>query len=221
VLVKRAIAVIGIGALLAAASYAADANKMAGLAAVERHIKAQKIDKNKPGWKTKLPQPPADVDWTGAKVIWKLETNVGEMTIRLMPEVAPKHVTNTVYLTRLGYYDDTPFHRVIQGFMAQGGDPTGTGRGGPGYTLGLEVDPKVKHSKAGILSTANTGMPNSDGSQFFLTFGPTPMLDGKYTVFGEVVSGMTTLKKMEEKGNPNDGPPLSPLKLVKATIEIE
>jgi peptidyl-prolyl cis-trans isomerase B (cyclophilin B) len=219
VVVKRILAVIGIGALLASSSYA-DAN-MAGLAAVERHIKAQKIDKTKPGWKVRIPAPPADVDWKGAKVIWKLETSVGEMTIRLMPEVAPQHVTSTVYLTRLGFYDDTPFHRVIQGFMAQGGDPTGTGRGGPAYKLGLEVDPKVKHSKAGILSTANTGMPNSDGSQFFLTFGPTPMLDGKYTVFGEVVSGMSTLKKMEEKGNPNDGPPLSPLKIVKATIEIE
>jgi cyclophilin family peptidyl-prolyl cis-trans isomerase len=212
--------VICTGTLLAAASYAEAAN-MAGLAAVERYIKAQKIDTTKPGWKVRLPAPPPDVDWKGAKIIWKLQTNVGDIAIKLMPEVAPKHVTSTVYLTRLGYYDDTPFHRVIVGFMAQGGDPTGTGRGGPGYNLGLEVDPKVKHSKAGILSMANTGMPNSDGSQFFLTFGPTPMLDGKYTIFGEIVSGMSTLKKMEEKGNPSDGPPLSPLKIVKATIEVE
>ena len=217
---KRVLAVICFGALLAAASYA-EANNMAGLAAIERYIKAQKIDTTKPGWKVRLPQPPPDVNFKGTKVTWKLQTNVGEIAIKLMPEVAPKHVTNTVYLTRLGYFDDTPFHRVIVGFMAQGGDPTGTGRGGPGYTLGLEVDPKVKHDKAGIVSTANTGMPNSDGSQFFLTFGPTPMLDGKYTIFGEIVSGMSTLKKMEEKGNPNDGPPLSPLKIVKATVEVE
>jgi cyclophilin family peptidyl-prolyl cis-trans isomerase len=212
--------VICVGALFAAASYA-EANNMAGLAAVERYIKAQKIDKTKPGWKVRLPPPPTDADFKGVNVTWKLETNVGDIAIKLMPEVAPKHVTSTVYLTRLGYFDDTPFHRVIQGFMAQGGDPTGTGRGGPGYKLGLEIDPKVKHSKAGIVSTANTGAPNSDGSQFFLTFGPTPMLDGKYTIFGEIVSGMDTLKKMEEKGNPNDGPPLSPLKIVKATVEVK
>ena len=217
--VKRGLAVICVATLLASASFA-EVNKMAGLAAVERYIKDQKIDKTKPGWKTRLPQPP-DVDFKGVKVTWKLQTNVGEIAIKLMPEVAPKHVTSTVYLTRLGYFDDTPFHRVIVGFMAQGGDPTGTGRGGPGYKLGLEIDPTVKHTKAGILSTANTGMPNSDGSQFFLTFGPTPMLDGKYTIFGEIVSGMNTLKKMEEVGNPSDGPPLKPLKIEKATIEIE
>src|SRR5262249_1636291 len=150
-----------------AASYA-EANKK-GLVAIDRYIKEQKIDTTKPGWKVRLPEPPADADFKGAKVTWKLKTNVGDIAIKLMPEVAPKHVASTVYLTRLGYFDDTPFHRVIQGFMAQGGDPTGTGRGGPGYHLGLEIDPNVKHGKAGILSTANTGMPNSDGSQFFLT----------------------------------------------------
>jgi len=220
VFVKRGLAVVCAGALLAVAGGAAE-NKMAGLAEVDRYIKQQKIDKNKPGWKVRLPKAPFDVSFKGVKVIWKLQTNVGDMAIQLMPDVAPKHVASTVYLTRLGYFDDTPFHRVIQGFMAQGGDPTGTGRGNPGYQFGLEVDPKVKHSKAGILSTANSGGGNSDGSQFFLTFGPTPMLDGKYTIFGQIVSGMSTLKKMEEKANPNDGPPLSPLKIVKATVEVE
>ena len=219
-IVKRILAVIGVGTLLAVASYA-EANKLAVLAPIERYTQAQKIDKTKPGWKVRIPGPPPDVDWKGVKVTWKLQTNVGDIAIKLKPEVAPKHVTSTVYLTRLGYFDDTPFHRVIKGFMAQGGDPTGTGRGGPAYKLGLEVDAKVKHDKAGVLSTANTGAPNSDGSQFFLTFAPTPMLDGKYTVFGEIVSGMDTLKKMEDAGNPNDGPPLSPLKIVKATNEVD
>ena len=217
--VKRVLAVICVGTLLALASYA-EVNKMAGLAAIDRYIKAQKIDKTKPGWKVRLPKAPFDTDFKGVKVIWKLQTNVGDLAIRLMPEVAPKHVASTVYLTRLGYYDDTPFHRVIKGFMAQGGDPTGTGRGNPGYQFAAEIDPKVKHDKRGIVSMANAG-PNTDGSQFFITFGPTPSLNGGYTLFGEVVSGMDTLAKFEEKANPGDGPPTAPLKIVKATIEVE
>jgi peptidyl-prolyl cis-trans isomerase B (cyclophilin B) len=218
VLVRRLLAVICAVVAVAAISYA-ETNNMAGLAAIQRYIDAQKIDKTKPNWKSKLPKPP-DADFKGVKVIWKLQTNVGDIAIRLLPDVAPKHVTSTVYLTRLGYYDDTPFHRVIKGFMAQGGDPTGTGRGGPGYQYALEIDPKVKHDKAGTVSMANAG-PNTEGSQFFITFKPTPMLDGGYTIFGEVVSGMDTVSKMEAVGNPADGPPTSPLKIVKATIEVQ
>ena len=217
-LVKRLLAVICAGTLLAVASHAEE-NKMAGLAAVQRYIEQQKIDKTKPGWKVRLPKAPFDADFKGVKVTWKLQTNVGDIAIRLMPEVAPKHVTSTVYLTRLGFYDDVPFHRVIPGFMAQGGDPTGTGREGPGYQYAGEFDPNVKHTKGGLLSMANAG-PNTDGSQFFLTFVATPWLDGKHTIFGEVVSGMDTLKKLEEKGTPS-GQPTASLKIVKATIEVE
>jgi peptidylprolyl isomerase len=151
------------------------------------------------GWKIRLPKPPPDVDFKGAKVTWKLETNVGNIAIDLLPEVAPKHVTSTVYLTQLGFYDDVPFHRVIPEFMAQGGDPTGRGTGGPGYQYGGEFDPKVKHDQGGLLSMANAG-PNTDGSQFFLTFVATPWLDGKHTIFGRITQGMDTLKKLEEKG---------------------
>jgi cyclophilin family peptidyl-prolyl cis-trans isomerase len=206
------------GTMLAVASHA-EGNKMAGLAAVQRYIDAQKIDKTKPGWKVRLPVAPFDADFKGTKVTWKLQTNVGDIAIKLMPEVAPKHVASTVYLTRLGFYDDVPFHRVIPGFMAQGGDPTGTGREGPGYKYAGEFDPKVKHTKGGLLSMANAG-PNTDGSQFFLTFVATPWLDGKHTIFGEVVSGMDTLKKLEEKGT-QGGQPTAPLKIEKATIEVE
>jgi peptidyl-prolyl cis-trans isomerase B (cyclophilin B) len=218
VFAKRILAVISAGTMLAAASYA-EGNKMAGLAAIQRYIDSQKIDKTKDGWKIRLPKPPPDVDFKGVKVTWKLETNVGNISIKLMPEVAPKHVTSTVYLTRLGFYDDVPFHRVIPGFMAQGGDPTGRGTGGPGYQYAGEFDPKVKHDKGGLLSMANAG-PNTDGSQFFLTFVATPWLDGKHTIFGEIVSGMDTLKKLEEKGT-QGGQPTAPLKIVKATIEVE
>jgi peptidyl-prolyl cis-trans isomerase B (cyclophilin B) len=187
------------------------------LSAIQQYIDQQKVDKTKAGWKTKLPKPP-QADLTGVKVTWKLQTNVGDIAIALMPDVAPKHVTSTVYLTRLGVFDDTPFHRVIPGFMAQGGDPTGTGAGGPGYEYAGEFDPKLKHDRGGLLSMANRG-PNTDGSQFFLTFVATPWLDGKHTIFGEVVSGMDTLAKLEEKGT-QGGKPTAALKIVEATIEI-
>jgi cyclophilin family peptidyl-prolyl cis-trans isomerase len=190
---------------------------MTGLTGIQSYIDQQKIDKSKSGWKLKLPKPP-DVEWKGAKVTWKLQTNVGDIAIALLPEVAPRHVTSTVYLTQLGFYDDVAFHRVIPGFMAQGGDPTGTGMNGPGYQYAGEFDPKVKHTKGGLLSMANAG-PNTDGSQFFLTFVATPWLDGKHTIFGEITAGMDTLKKLEEKGTQN-GKTTAPLKIVKATIEL-
>jgi peptidyl-prolyl cis-trans isomerase B (cyclophilin B) len=218
VFAKRVLAGICACTTLALASYA-EGNKMAGLAAIQRYIDAQKIDKTKKDWKTKLPKPPPDVDFKGVKVTWKLKTNVGDIAIKLLPEVAPKHVTSTVYLTRLGFYDDVVFHRVIPGFMAQGGDPTGTGRGGPGFQYAGEFDPNVKHTKGGLLSMANAG-PGTDGSQFFLTFVATPWLDGKHTIFGEVTSGTDTLKKLEEKGT-QSGQTTAELKIEKATIEVE
>jgi peptidyl-prolyl cis-trans isomerase B (cyclophilin B) len=218
VFAKRVMAVIWAGTMLAVASHA-EGNKMAGLAAIDRYIKEQNIDKTKPGWKARLPKAPFDVDFKGAKLTWKLKTNVGDIAIKLMPDVAPKHVASTVYLTRLGFYDDVPFHRVIPGFMAQGGDPTGRGNGGPGYQYAGEFSPTVKHDKGGLLSMANAG-PNTDGSQFFLTFVATPWLDGKHTIFGEVVSGMDTLKKLEERGT-QGGQPTAPLKIEKATIEVD
>jgi cyclophilin family peptidyl-prolyl cis-trans isomerase len=146
--------------------------------------------------------------------------------IRLMPEVAPMHVSSTIYLTRLGFYDDvifhrviTGFHRVITGFMAQGGDPTGTGTGGPGYQYDGEFDRKVKHDEPGKLSMANRG-PGTDGSQFFLTFVPTPHLDGKHTIFGEVAEGMGTVKELEKRGS-RSGRPSERLVIEKATISVE
>ena len=188
------------------------------LAALKSFISMQNIDKSKPGWKQSVPKP-IEADFKGEQVTWKLETNVGDIEIKLLPDVAPFHVTSTVYLTEIGFYDDTLFHRVIPGFMAQGGDPTGTGRGGPAYKYAGEFDPKVKHDKPGILSMANAG-PNTDGSQFFLTFVPTPHLDGKHTIFGEVVSGMDTLKKLEAKGS-RSGRTTEELKIVKATVEVK
>ena len=136
---------------------------------------------------------------------------------------APMHVSSTLYLTRLGFYDGTRFHRVIQGFMAQGGDPKGNGSGGPGYKYGGEFHPAAKHDQGGTLSMANAG-PRTDGSQFFLTFKATPALDGRHTVFGRVEDpdSLATLKKIESLGAPRDpGRPQREIRLEQATILIE
>jgi cyclophilin family peptidyl-prolyl cis-trans isomerase len=120
------------------------------------------------------------------------KTDVGDIVVKLFADKTPKTVNNFVFLAREGFYDDTIFHRVIDDFMAQGGDPTGTGMGGPGYKFGDEFHSSLKHSKPGILSMANAG-PNTNGSQFFLTHVPTPWLDNKHSVFGEVSEGLDVL----------------------------
>lgn len=112
-----------------------------------------------------------------------------EFTIKLFADKAPNTTNNFVFLAKDGYYDGVTFHRVIPGFMAQGGDPTGTGRGGPGYQFADEFHPELRHDKPGILSMANAG-PGTNGSQFFITFAPTPHLDNNHAVFGEVIEGM-------------------------------
>jgi cyclophilin family peptidyl-prolyl cis-trans isomerase len=148
-----------------------------------------------------------------------METNKGPIQIELMPDAAPMHVTSFIYLSRLGFYDGLSFHRVIPGFMAQGGDPLGNGMGGPGYKYDGEFSsPKAKHSAPGMLSMANAG-PGTDGSQFFITFVPTPFLDGKHTVYGKVVEGMDNLKKLEAAGS-QSGKTSEPLKIEKVTIQI-
>ena len=121
-----------------------------------------------------------------------LHTDKGDITLQLFADKTPKTVNNFVFLCREGYYDDTIFHRVIADFMVQGGDPTGTGRGGPGYKFADEFHSSLRHTKPGILSMANAG-PGTNGSQFFITHVPTPWLDNKHSVFGEVVSGMDAL----------------------------
>jgi len=187
-----------------------------GVAMIDAFIEDQSIDKSRPDWKTSLPRPPEADFEPGEKLYWNIGTNVGRIKIRLFPDVAPMHVTSTIYLARLGFYDGVIFHRVIPGFMAQGGDPLGRGTGGPGYQYGGEFDAKVRHDRPGLLSMANAG-PGTDGSQFFLTFVPTPHLDGRHTIFGEVVEGMDTLKRLEEKGT-SSGRTTSRLVMTKTTI---
>jgi cyclophilin family peptidyl-prolyl cis-trans isomerase len=121
-----------------------------------------------------------------------IETEKGTMVLELFGDKTPNTVNNFVFLAREGFYNGTIFHRVIADFMVQGGDPTGTGRGGPGYQFADEFHPSLKHDKPGILSMANAG-PGTNGSQFFITHIPTPWLDGKHSVFGQVIEGMDVL----------------------------
>lgn len=127
-----------------------------------------------------------------------LHTEKGEIKIALFADKTPLTVNNFVFLAKAGYYDDVIFHRVIKDFMAQTGDPTGTGRGGPGYAFADEFHKDLKHDKPGIVSMANAG-PKTNGSQFFITHVPTPWLDGKHSVFGEVVEGMDVLLSIPER----------------------
>ena len=127
----------------------------------------------------------------------KMETSKGTLSIDLYPKFAPKTVNNFVFLTRQGFYDGVRFHRVISNFVIQGGDPTGTGSGGPGYRFEDEVKGNPLVHERGVLSMANAG-PNTNGSQFFITHSPQPHLDGRHTVFGRVVEGLDVVDKIRQ-----------------------
>lgn len=127
-----------------------------------------------------------------------MHTEKGDITIELFASKVPRTVNNFVFLSRQGFYNETIFHRVINDFMVQGGDPTGTGMGGPGYKFNDEFDNSLIHNKPGILSMANAGA-NTNGSQFFITHVATPWLDGKHSVFGQVVSGMDVVFSIPER----------------------
>jgi peptidyl-prolyl cis-trans isomerase A (cyclophilin A) len=160
-------------------------------------------------------------------------TSEGNFTVRLFDQEAPKTVENFVGLAEgtkqwtdprtsqkvtNPYYDGVIFHRVIDGFMIQSGDPLGQGIGGPGYSFTDECHPRLRHSKAGILSMANRG-PNTNGGQFFITLGPTPHLDDRHSVFGEVTEGMDVVRKIGSTPTGAQDRPLKPI--VIQTIKIE
>jgi cyclophilin family peptidyl-prolyl cis-trans isomerase len=158
------------------------------------------------------------------------ETSLGNFTCELFQQQAPKTVENFIGLaegTKIkgkNFYDGTIFHRVIDGFMIQGGDPTGTGTGNPGYTIPDEKSPTLNFGRDGVLAMANTGRPNSAGSQFFITVAPKSFLNGGYTIFGQVVDGMDVVKKIskvETKLQPGTGEksrPVTNVVLKKVTI---
>jgi peptidyl-prolyl cis-trans isomerase A (cyclophilin A) len=161
-------------------------------------------------------------------------TSEGSFKVRLFDDEVPKTVDNFTGLaegskewtdprtgrkTNARYFDGTIFHRVIDGFMIQGGDPVGQGTGGPGYTFADEFSPKLRHDRAGLLSMANRG-PNTNGGQFFITLAATPWLDNKHSIFGEIVEGMDVVKKIGSTPTSKPGDrPLKPITIQSVTIE--
>jgi cyclophilin family peptidyl-prolyl cis-trans isomerase len=154
--------------------------------------------------------PPELVIDSKKKYTATLSTDKGNIVVELYADKAPLTVNNFVFLASAGYYDGTIFHRVITDFMAQGGDPTGTGTGGPGYRFKDEFHPSLKHNRPGIFSMANAG-PGTNGSQFFITHVPTPWLDGKHTIFGQVIQGMDVLFSI---------PPRDPMKIASPAVKL-
>ena len=158
---------------------------------------------------------PMTIDAT-KQYVATLRTDKGDIVIELNSAKAPITVNNFVNLAQQGFYNDTTFHRVLPNFMAQAGDPTGAGAGGPGYTIADEFT-DLTH-EVGALSMANTGRPNSGGSQFFITYVPTPHLDGKHTVFGKVIKGMDVVQTLTPR-DPNQNPGFPGSKLIEVTIQ--
>ena len=146
-----------------------------------------------------------------------IETDKGTIGVELYKDKAPETVANFVALANKGFYNGILFHRVIPGFMIQTGDPTGTGRGGPGYTFADEFGPGLKHTGPGILSMANAG-PNTNGSQFFITLAATPWLDGKHAIFGKVVEGQSVVEAIAAMDRDNSDRPRQEIKMKRVTI---
>ena len=153
------------------------------------------------------------------------ETTAGTITAELYPEIAPNTVNNFISLIYKGFYDGLIFHRVIKGFMIQGGDPDGVGTGGPGYSIKGEfaingVENNLKHT-AGVLSMARSMMPDSAGSQFFIMHKDAPHLDGQYAAFGKVTDGMDTVNAIAETETDYSDAPLEPQMIIKVTVDTD
>ncbi len=150
--------------------------------------------------------PPEMILASGNDYFATIHTEKGSIRVKLYADKAPNTVNNFVFLARDGYFDGTTFHRVIKDFMLQGGDPTGSGMGGPGYKIRDEFHPDLRHDRPGILSMANAG-PNTGGSQFFVTHIATPWLDGRHAIFGEVVEGIDVVYAIRERDPQSDPQP--------------
>ena len=147
-----------------------------------------------------------------------LQTNLGTMRAEIFQDKAPATAKNFLSLVNKGFYNGLTFHRVIPGFMIQGGCPKGNGTGGPGYTIQDEFHPSLKHDAPGILSMANAG-PNTGGSQFFITVAPTPWLNGKHAIFGKLISGQDVAEKIVKVPRDGQDRPRTPVRLEKASVD--
>jgi len=179
---------------------AAPAGPDTALDAIQAQIDAAHVDKGVSSWRTSLPRPTQVAFTAGRRYFWTLSTSKGVMRLQLDPGAAPMHVTSTIYLTLLGFYDGLTFHRIVKSWVAQGGDPLGTGTGGPGYSYAVETSPTAKHDARGVLSMAHAGK-NTGGSQFFICFTDAPWLNKQYSVWGQVIEGMDNVDKIK-KGEP-------------------
>ena len=150
----------------------------------------------------------------------RFTTNKGVFVAQMFEEKAPQTTKNFIELTEKGFYDGIIFHRVIDGFMIQGGDPTGTGRGGPGYRIKDEFGEGLVHDSEGILSMANAG-PNTGGSQFFITLAPTPWLNGHHAIFGKIVKGMDVVREIGSVATNFQDRPLDPVVMEKVEVLTE
>ena len=187
---------------------------------MDRFIAYRPIDKQNPDWKLDIPRPPSVRFPRDLKLYWVLDTSAGVLKIELKPEYAPRHVSTAIYLSRIGFYDDTLFHRIVPKFMAQGGDPLGTGTGGPGFSYSGEFPKRPRtHDERGVVSAANSG-PHTDGSQFFILFDEAAHLDGKHSIYGQVVEGWGTLGALERAGS-QSGKPTAKIWIRRATIVEE
>ncbi len=163
--------------------------------------------------KTYSAKPPMTID-PSRRYVATMKTDKGDVKVELFPKDAPETVNNFVFLARDGFYDGVIFHRVIPGFMAQGGDPSGSGTGGPGYQFKDEFSAQTHQT--GSLSMANAG-PSTNGSQFFICYEPQPHLNGRHTVFGRVIEGMDVVRAFNARDPQRGGPPAATIQ----SIEIE
>ena len=214
----KRIAVYGLAFALSGAMLAADkpakleakgatTNKKedAALMQIDEMVQKAAVDKSNASWRTKLPKPTVATFDAKHTYFANMQTSKGAIKIKFMPDVAPMHVTSTIYLTKLGFYDGVVFHRIIPGFVLQGGDPQGTGTGGPGYRFEDEL-PQPGRYEVGSLAMANAG-PNTNGSQFFVISGPDGVrLPPLYSLFGKVVAGLDVVETINALGSGSGTP---------------
>jgi peptidylprolyl isomerase len=218
-LLLAVVAALAVGCSSSGDNATATASKTASASstvAATANCPAPAVDTGVPSMKTYTAAPAMTIDPSKTYTA-TVKTVRGDFTITLRPDLAPKHVNSFVFLAKDGYFDHVTFHRVIPGFVAQAGDPTGTGSGGPGYTIPLEATTSLPYAP-GVVGMARTTDPNSAGSQWFVAYAPAPSLDGQYTVFGQVTSGMDVVDCLTPRDPTKANQPAEGDKIISITI---